>query len=210
MEGVIKGRRFLTGTQQTKGRLMGFTHSAYMVLIFDLWKKPRRPLVTVGRNKPSPKTISATKVARKAKMEIAINICFGGFSLSPVGKLSYLKKKGKAAFFYRQTKYSFKEGKDEYERIDDVGNTNDLFTYTITKDLGKTITKFPDEEGLYFSDSEIERNDPDLISVIKSLGDKANSQCAKLSVVEIPDGMDWEIDEYDGNESVEEKHRSWR
>ena len=31
-----------------------------------------------------------------------------------------------------------------------------------------------------------------------------------LRVVEIPDGIEWEIDEHDGAEIVHEKHRSWR
>ena len=30
-----------------------------------------------------------------------------------------------------------------------------------------------------------------------------------LKVVEIPDGVDWEIEEYDGEEWVSEKHRVW-
>jgi hypothetical protein len=29
-------------------------------------------------------------------------------------------------------------------------------------------------------------------------------------VVEIPDGVEWEIAEYDGLEWVAEKHRTWR
>jgi hypothetical protein len=28
-------------------------------------------------------------------------------------------------------------------------------------------------------------------------------------VVEIPDGTDYEISEYDGNEHIAEKHRTW-
>ena len=54
-----------------------------------------------------------------------------------------------------------------------------------------------------------ERNDPVLVQVVETLGDKANGRCAKLRIVEIPDNVNWEISEYDGNESVEEVHRSW-
>ena len=30
-----------------------------------------------------------------------------------------------------------------------------------------------------------------------------------LGIVEIPDGVEWEIEEYDGDEWVSEKHRKW-
>ena len=55
-----------------------------------------------------------------------------------------------------------------------------------------------------------DRTDPDLISAIETMGDEVNGQCANLKLVEIPDGIEWEIDEYDGLETIEECHRSWR
>lgn len=54
-----------------------------------------------------------------------------------------------------------------------------------------------------------DRADPILIQVVEELGDEANGKCAKLRIVEIPDGVDYEISEYDGNEHVSEKHRTW-
>lgn len=74
------------------------------------------------------------------------------------------------------------------------------------KPLGKN-GKIPDKA--YFSEREIERNDPNLIATVEALGDKANGFCANLDIVEIPDGVQWEIDEYDGIERVDEVHRSW-
>jgi hypothetical protein len=58
-------------------------------------------------------------------------------------------------------------------------------------------------------DRDIPRDDPDLIAVIESMGDEANGSCAKLRIVEIPDGTKWEIKEYDGNERVAEVHSTW-
>lgn len=52
------------------------------------------------------------------------------------------------------------------------------------------------------------RNDPVLVAAVEALGKEANGPYAELEVVEIPDGIEWEIDEYDGNERVEEVHRS--
>jgi hypothetical protein len=42
------------------------------------------------------------------------------------------------------------------------------------------------------------------------LGEKANGSCASLKVVEIPDGVEWVVEEYYGTEWVAEKHRTWR
>ena len=56
---------------------------------------------------------------------------------------------------------------------------------------------------------DIERNDPKLVECVEKLGEEANDMYAKLKVVEIPDDVDWEIDEYDGMECVEEVHRRW-
>lgn len=39
--------------------------------------------------------------------------------------------------------------------------------------------------------------------------DEASGRLAELEVVEIPDGTDWEIDDYDGVETIHEKHQSW-
>jgi hypothetical protein len=56
---------------------------------------------------------------------------------------------------------------------------------------------------------DIARNDPILIAVVEKLGTKADGDYAKLHIIEIPDGIDWEIGEYDGSEWVQEKHRTW-
>lgn len=55
----------------------------------------------------------------------------------------------------------------------------------------------------------MKRNDPRLVAVVEELGEAANGRFAKLSIVEIPDDVDWEIDDYDGMETIREKHRSW-
>ena len=56
---------------------------------------------------------------------------------------------------------------------------------------------------------DIDRADPILIEVIELLGDEANTRFSKLKITEIPDGVEWEIAEYDGYEHVAEKHRTW-
>jgi len=54
------------------------------------------------------------------------------------------------------------------------------------------------------------RTNPKLVEVVERLGsERASGHFAKLKVIEIPDGIDWVIYNYDGIETVHEKHRSW-
>lgn len=61
----------------------------------------------------------------------------------------------------------------------------------------------------YGHDSGLSRDDPRLVAAVEKLGSKANGGFADLRVVEIPDGVYYEIDEYDGNEHIAETHRTW-
>lgn len=58
--------------------------------------------------------------------------------------------------------------------------------------------------------SEIERDDPVLVEVVEELGILASDVYSELDIVDIPDDVEWEIEEYDGNEWVAEVHRTWR
>jgi hypothetical protein len=60
-----------------------------------------------------------------------------------------------------------------------------------------------------FNADFISRSDPILVQVVEQLGKKANTSYSTLKIVEIPDGINWHIEEYDGMESVNEDHRSW-
>lgn len=56
---------------------------------------------------------------------------------------------------------------------------------------------------------DIERDDPHLVEVVESLGERADGRHADLRVVDIPEGVDWQIEEYDGKEWIAETHRTW-
>jgi len=60
-----------------------------------------------------------------------------------------------------------------------------------------------------YENPRAERDDLELVRIVKEWGKRVNGICADLRVVEIPDDVKWEISEYDGYESVEEEHRSW-
>ena len=54
-----------------------------------------------------------------------------------------------------------------------------------------------------------DRSNPALVKCVEALGKDASGELSSLKVVEIPDDVEWEINEYDGLESVVEKHRVW-
>lgn len=50
---------------------------------------------------------------------------------------------------------------------------------------------------------DIDRSDPELIEFVRSHGNDFKERCARLKAVDIPDDCtDWEMDEYDGVESI--------
>ena len=133
-------------------------------------------------------------------MKIAINKCYGGFSLSDKAIEMIMKRKGLKCYRYKQTKFNYSDGVDEYTRIDD--NEPSSFVSYSTTDLGKTIGNIPYENYWYYRN--LERTDKDLVSVIEELGNEASGRYGSVKVIEIPDDVDWEIDDYvEGSEQFE-------
>jgi hypothetical protein len=48
-----------------------------------------------------------------------------------------------------------------------------------------------------------------LVQIVEELGNEASGRCAKLKIVEIPDDINWAIEEYDGSETIAEEHQTW-
>ena len=61
-----------------------------------------------------------------------------------------------------------------------------------------------------FWDASIPRDCETLVQIVQELGKKADGDFSELGIVEVPDEVEWQIDEYDGQEWVAEKHRTWR
>lgn len=148
-------------------------------------------------------------------MKIVINNCYGGYGLSPLTIKRYAEIKGIEC-------YLFKHPLREYNTyvpvsVEEAAKELLVFAYTVPTPQDYKLNE-KDEDGLYRGANERaesinitieDRNDPILIQVIEELGDKANSKFSKLKIVEIPDDVDWNIEEYDGNEWIAEKHRTW-
>jgi hypothetical protein len=61
-----------------------------------------------------------------------------------------------------------------------------------------------------FCVDSILRNDPVLVEIVEEMGSSANGKFSDLKIVEVPDDVNWFIDDYDGYEWVAERHRTWR
>lgn len=138
-------------------------------------------------------------------MKVVINKCYGGFSLSHAATMAYAKRKGLdlLAFIYDR---DFKTGKVVYTPYDPARHRDPLLIFYSTTDLS-TQDLFSDQD--LFSNRDIPRNDPDLIAIVEEMGEAANGDYAELRIIEIPDDVKWQIDEYDGLEWVSEQHRTW-
>ena len=66
-----------------------------------------------------------------------------------------------------------------------------------------------DDFGFEYKKDET-RSDPKLVACVEKLGADADGVNARLSVVEIPDGIEWEVEVCEGQEWIAEKHRTWR
>lgn len=140
-------------------------------------------------------------------MKVVINNCYGGFGVSPFGLSKFAERKGMKLFFYEQDYEA-----SIYNRLSVTKANKSYHPIALTKDVGKVLqsdemyAKYAD---LIFRDNNIERHDSDLVFLIETYGKKMNDGYSELKVVEIPDDVDYEIQEYDGNEWVAEKHRTW-
>jgi len=132
-------------------------------------------------------------------MKIVINKRFGGFGLSEKALLE-LARRGSEFITLKTPEYYFGCTIDEVEAhmADPIRRICPVVLHE-----GQVVCAAPSSGNDYL------RADPVLVSVVEAMGKKANGQFADLAVVDIPDDAEWEIDDYNGAETIEEKHRSW-
>jgi len=129
-------------------------------------------------------------------MKIIINRCYGGYGLSEKAVMLYAKLKGLTLY----------------------PDSDDCIThyYTIPVDQFRKMEKEVKRQDYrelnkysFYPPRDISRSDPLLVQVVEELGREANDNFAELKIIDIPDDMEYEIDEYDGMETIRECHRSW-
>lgn len=168
------------------------------------------------------------KKARTTKMQpppkerkVVINRCYGGFGLSTEALLYLVKKK--SPLIKKMSLYEYCGGGRKYEELhgknavkETIENEKKRLVRLNSKYYTDTFgTRLIDNSyNVYLMNSESSRcedlrDHPDLIDTVETLGEKANGFCAKLEIITIPYGVEFEIEEYDGLEHVAEKHRTW-
>lgn len=131
--------------------------------------------------------------------KIVINRCYGGFGLSYKGTMRYAEIKGIILYPWLND-----ITKSVYGERAVIGNDKMMHHYSTSPVIDGKY-----EEGSYFSSSFLPRDDPALVQLVEEMGETANGRNAELEVVEIPDDVDFVIEEYDGTEWIAEKHRTW-
>lgn len=78
--------------------------------------------------------------------------------------------------------------------------------FSLSRQAYEFLDKKWDGHGYGFN---LKRHNPKLVECIEKLGESANGLCADLKIIEIPDDVDYIIEEYDGIEHIAERHRTW-
>lgn len=133
-------------------------------------------------------------------MKVVINKGFNQFGLS----LEALQKMFGSVYVYQHDWLL-----DLYFRQDslkDRRSRSNNFIYSIY-DYGKETLKIDEQHRIYFD--TMDRSLDKLVSIVEEMGQKAGAYGTSLKVIEIPDDVNWEIEEFDGQERIREVGRIW-
>ena len=127
-------------------------------------------------------------------MKVVINKCYGGFGVS-IEAMKRMVGKCEHVIAHDPVEYFGSKAKAQQAKADGLRD------YWYWDSKGRVVT---DEHR-----SQDARNCPVLVSTVEDMKDAASSPLARLRIVNIPDVVTWELDEYDGVESIHEVHQSW-
>ena len=142
-------------------------------------------------------------------MKVSINKCHGGYCFSDEATLELLKRGSPVVKLTPYDKYygsTFEAMISEKEKADKIAKDKAMWS---RMNHGVVYT----DDGVVSSADRYDsgsRHDPILIALIEEWGGKrVSGKCADIQIVEIPDGIKYEIEEYDGREHIAEAHSTW-
>ena len=146
-------------------------------------------------------------------MKLVVNRCYGGFRLSDKA-YEWLGQRGIPIVpYYPSTRVNQRFVEDPRNN---KNNGKVIFDRKISPKDPDNVLDTEERTilamGRYWDGwtrMEEHRGDPLVVQCVEALGKDASSSLSELEVVNIPDGIQWRLDDYDGIESVEEQHRSW-
>lgn len=130
-------------------------------------------------------------------MKLVINKCYGGFGLSDAA-YEKLIEWGVPLRDYIKEKRNPETGC--FERVPE--NEGEV----IFREKGKSLLL---KRSYWDTWTRESRNHPLVVRAVEELGEKASGELARLEVIEIPDDVDYVIEEYDGFEWVTDAQRRW-
>lgn len=138
-------------------------------------------------------------------MKIAVNACFGGFRLSRA-----------AIVALAVTDCPHIERHDPEQYYNGNGRNPDWreqFEEDMRREVGRIFGPPLVLDGKIITDEHRSGGDaracPRLVSVVEAMGKDASDTVADIRIVEIPDQIQFTIEEYDGNEHVAQVHQTW-
>lgn len=140
--------------------------------------------------------------------KVVINTCFGGYGLSNAAIQRYADIKG--ITLYPETDSELRDATTYWtvpagERAAVLKNDQAFYKMS----MEDRIIHNDNYRLETFNINDVARDDATLVLVVEALVEEADGYYAELSVVEIPDDVEWDIEEYDGKEHIAERHRTW-
>ena len=140
---------------------------------------------------------------------VVINARHGGFGLSPEAIRRYLEIRGLQYWTQPNERFGSLIGPTywlvppEQQIKEPTAETWHAMTLAERQQHNQRWSQYT------FHDRDLDRDDPILVQVVREMGGEASGSHAELKIVEIPADVEWQIEEYDGQEWVAEKHRTW-
>lgn len=158
-------------------------------------------------------------------MKVVVNRNNQFFDLSVLAIKRIAELNGIKCYFFK-SKYNEKDTSSNYEpvilkdtdsvwlhRVFNVDNPDDYeyesYDYIYSNDEKRKELN-ERANSIWIDNLWYDRSNPILIQVVEELGEKASTRYSKLEIIEIPDGIEYEIEnEGTGYEYIHEKHRIW-